>query len=88
LVSKVCHNSGVSRRAVLFAAAGAAPLAGLSGEAQAKLAMNAVKYQADPKDGKQCDGCVQFVAPNSCKLVDGDISPTGWCLLWVKKPAA
>jgi hypothetical protein len=88
LVSKVCDSSGVSRRAVLFAAAGAAPLVALSGEAQAKLAMAAVKYQADPKDGKQCDGCVQFVAPNSCKLVDGDISPTGWCLLWVKKPAA
>ncbi len=49
--------------------------------------MTAVKYQADPKDGKQCDGCNFFVAPNSCKMVDGDIAPTGWCSLWVKKPA-
>lgn len=82
-----CNNSGVSRRSVLLAAAGAAPLLALTGgEAQAKLAQNAVKYQPDPKDGKQCDGCAQFVAPNSCKLVDGEISPTGWCLLWVKKP--
>ena len=81
------NASGVTRRTVLFAAAGAAPLVVLTGgEAQAKLAQAAVKYQTTPKDGHQCDGCAQFDAPNSCKLVDGDISPTGWCLLWVKKP--
>jgi hypothetical protein len=81
-------KSGVDRRTILLATAGAAPLIALTGgEAQAKLAMTAVKYQTDPKEGHQCDGCAQFVAPNSCKLVDGDIAPTGWCLLWVKKPA-
>jgi hypothetical protein len=84
-----CKNSGINRRAILLAAAGAAPLIALTGgEAQAKLAQTAVKYQTDPKDGHQCDGCNFFVAPNSCKMVDGDISPTGWCTLWVKKPAA
>jgi hypothetical protein len=83
-----CKNSGVNRRAILLAAAGAAPLVALmSGEAQAKLAMTAVKYQTDPKDGHQCDGCNFFEPPNGCKMVDGDIAPTGWCLLWVKKPA-
>jgi hypothetical protein len=88
LMRETGNTSGVSRRTVLFAAAGAAPLLALtSREAQAKLAPTAVKYQTTPKDGHQCDGCVQFVAPNSCKLVDGEISPTGWCLLWVKKPA-
>ena len=82
-------TAGMSRRTVLLAAAGAAPLLALTGgEAQAKLAQAAVKYQTEPRDGHQCDGCVQFVAPNSCKLVDGEISPTGWCSLWVKKPAA
>jgi len=74
-MSESCSNSGVSRRSVLLAAAGAAPLLALTGgEAQAKLAMTAVKYQPDPKDGKQCDGCNFFVAPNSCKMVDGDIA--------------
>lgn len=80
------NASSLSRRTVLIAAAGAAPLLLAGGEAQAKLAPAAVKYQTTPKDGHQCDGCVQFVAPNSCKVVDGEISPTGWCLLWVKKP--
>lgn len=84
---KTSKKPGVDRRTILLAATGAAPLLALTGgEAQAKLAQTAVKYQTDPKDGKQCDGCAQFVAPNSCKLVDGEISPTGWCLLWVKKP--
>lgn len=76
----------ISRRAVLIAAAGAAPvLALMSSAAEAKMAQAAVKYQADPKDGHQCDGCTFFVAPNSCKLVDGDISPKGWCALWSAK---
>ncbi len=76
----------VSRRTVLIAAAGAAPLLTLmSGNAEAKMAQTSVKYQASPKDGKQCDGCNLFVAPNACKSVAGDISPKGWCSLWVKK---
>jgi hypothetical protein len=82
------ETGGISRRTVLIAAAGAVPALGLmTGAAEAKLAPAAVKYQADPKDGKQCDGCNFFVAPNACKQVDGDIAPTGWCLLWVKKAA-
>jgi len=77
----------VSRRTVLIAAAGAAPLLalGATGAKAAKLAQSTVKYQASPKDGKQCDGCNLFVAPNSCKSVAGEIAPTGWCSLWVKK---
>ena len=51
------------------------------------MSQTAVRYQESPKDGKQCDGCNLFVAPGSCKSVDGAISPTGWCALWVKKAA-
>jgi hypothetical protein len=86
-MSKIC-NTAVSRRNVILAVAGAAPLLALSNRAaEAKLAQTAVKYQTEPKDGKQCDGCNFFVAPNSCKMVDGEIAPTGWCALWVKKPS-
>jgi len=81
-----CGKNGISRRTVLFAAAGAAPvLALMSGPAQAKMAQAAVHYQPDPKEGHQCDGCNFFVAPNSCKVVDGEISPKGWCALWAAK---
>ena len=78
----------VSRRTILIAAAGAAPLLTLmSGSAEAKMAQSSVKYQPTPKDGKQCSGCNLFIAPSSCKSVAGDIAPTGWCSIWVKKAA-
>jgi hypothetical protein len=86
-MSESNKSSCMSRRTVLIAAAGAAPLLalGATGANAAKLAQSAVKYQASPKDGKQCDGCKLFVAPNSCKSVAGEIAPSGWCALWVKK---
>jgi hypothetical protein len=83
-------KSGLNRRAVLLAAAGAAPLLVLSpGESQAAASMSqtAVGYQDSPKDGRQCDGCNLFIAPNACKTVKGDVSPKGWCKIWVKKAA-
>jgi hypothetical protein len=87
-MSDQIKSASVSRRTVLIAAAGAAPLLTLiSGKAEAKMAQTAVRYQDSPKDGKQCDGCNLFVAPGSCKSVDGAISPKGWCALWVKKAA-
>jgi hypothetical protein len=77
----------IDRRTVLFAAAGAAPLLalGVRAASAAGLPPTAVAYQATPKDGKQCDQCNFFVAPNACKSVSGEIAPTGWCKLWVKK---
>ena len=45
----------------------------------------AVAYQPSPKDGRQCDGCMLFQAPDACQVVDGKISPAGWCKLWAKK---
>lgn len=78
------RSSRLSRRTVLISAAGALAL-GASGARAAKLSQSAVRYQAGPKDGKRCDGCNLFVAPNACKSVEGAISPSGWCALWVKK---
>jgi hypothetical protein len=77
----------ISRRTVLFAVAGAAPLLALgsTGAEAAKLSQKATRYQATPKEGKQCSGCNLFVAPNACKSVEGEIAATGWCMLWVKK---
>jgi High potential iron-sulfur protein len=53
--------------------------------AAAKMAQKAVAYQETPKDDQRCDNCSLFQSPNSCTLVDGDISPSGWCKFWVKK---
>jgi hypothetical protein len=82
------QKADVTRRKVLIAAVTATPaFAVMTGTAKAKIQQAGVKYQNEPKDGKQCSDCNFFVAPNSCKQVDGDISPTGYCLLWAKKPS-
>ncbi|MGD0188937.1 MAG: high-potential iron-sulfur protein [Roseiarcus sp.] len=84
---KDLNVKSINRRTVLLAAAGAAPLLAIGARSAmaSGLPQAAVSYQASPKDGKQCDGCNLFVAPNSCKSVAGTISPNGWCKLWVKK---
>jgi High potential iron-sulfur protein len=80
------HDNGLDRRTMLIGAAAAVPALTLMGTAaEAKMAPAAVKYQTMPKDGHQCDACNFFIAPNGCKMVDGDIAATGWCALWVKK---
>ena len=53
--------------------------------AQQKLPKEPVKYQDKPKDNQQCSGCIHFVPPSSCKLVQGEISPKGWCTLFAAK---
>jgi hypothetical protein len=51
-----------------------------------KVAQATVQYQPQPKGDQKCSGCVHFIAEsNACKLVDGQISPEGWCSLWAKK---
>ena len=82
----------LSRRSLL---AGAARIAGVTlagsvipiqlASAQQKVSKQAMKYQDKPNGDQRCDNCMQFVAPSSCKVVDGAISPNGWCMAWVKK---
>jgi hypothetical protein len=55
-------------------------------EAQTKVDKQTAKYQDHPKDGQQCAACRFFRPPKSCQLVDGDISPNGWCSFFAKKP--
>ena len=55
--------------------------------AQTKLTHEVAKYQDHPNNGQQCSGCVQFVAPASCKVVEDPISASGWCQLFQAKPA-
>jgi hypothetical protein len=50
-----------------------------------KIAQNMVQYQNSPKGDQKCAMCVQFEAPSSCKVVDGTISPEGWCAAFAPK---
>jgi hypothetical protein len=80
-----------SRRVVLLRSAGcvagaAAVLLPLK-EAAAKMSQPSVAYQDSPKGDQKCSNCSLFQEPNACTLVDGNISPEGWCKFWVKKPS-
>ena len=44
-----------------------------------KLIKEQAEYQDSPKGIAMCATCTLFVAPRACKVVDGDISPNGWC---------
>lgn len=50
-----------------------------------KAGKAAVKYQESPNNGQKCGDCNFFQAPSSCSVVDGTISPNGWCSLFSKK---
>ena len=53
--------------------------------AQSKAPKSAVQYQDSPKEGQKCGDCQYFTAPGSCQLVEGSISPSGWCSLFTGK---
>ena len=80
----------LSRRAVLCrgmacTAGGAILLAPLTSARAAKVSQSSVGYQNSPKGDQQCSNCAQFVPPNACNFVDGNISPSGWCQIWAKQ---
>lgn len=81
----------ISRRCLFRAAAAAGAsivvLAATAGRAIAKVTQKGAGYQAAPKDDQKCSTCALFKAPDSCTLVDGAISPDGWCRLYAKKAA-
>lgn len=50
-----------------------------------KLPPKAVNYQPTPRGIQRCDNCVNFQPAASCRLVEGAISPSGWCTLYNAK---
>ncbi len=87
-------NSAWSRRSIVrngaaCACAGAFVAAGLASGAasaqSAKLAPTMAHYQETPKGKASCDSCTSFVPPSACKVVTGDIRPSGWCMLYALK---
>jgi len=83
-------RSQMSRRTVILRSVGGAATAAAMvfvkpRPAAAKMAPAGAAYQDTPKGDQQCSNCSLFQAPSACQLVDGTISPSGWCKYWVKK---
>ena len=83
------ESAEFSRRGLFRGAAiiigGAAVLVGASSPAQAKMTQAAAAYQDKPKGDAICASCSFFRTPSACLLVDGTISPNGWCKFYSKK---
>ena len=76
-------SSPCSRRQWLATVAGLSLLLLLAPQgrslAQGQMTQEVAGYQDKPNGDKRCAGCRFFKAPKSCQLVQGDISPDGWC---------
>jgi hypothetical protein len=75
------NSSGLLRRSVLRAAFSMAALTTVLPRAlaQQKVSKTEAEYQDRPKNGLACAACTLFRPPRSCQVVQGEISPTGWC---------
>ena len=83
-------DAALSRRRMLqIAMAGGVAIVAATlpseGVAAGKVAKTAVSYQPTPKGKQRCDNCAQWQGPASCKLVNGTISPSGWCSIYSPK---
>lgn len=84
------HTLDLSRRQLLRGAtitAGAsalaiATLAGSPARAGAKFSQKMAQYRPTPKGGQNCGNCVQFEPTTACKVVDGKVAASGWCMLY------
>ena len=80
----MAEKTKTSRRAMmrsgLMLATAGLVVAGNARAQDEKIEQSLVQYQDTPKDGAECDKCVNWVAPNACKIVAGTINPKGWCV--------
>lgn len=57
----------------------------------AKASKALMKYQDKPNGNEKCSNCIQFIpgeapeANGECKVVEGSISPQGWCTAYAPR---
>lgn len=83
--AKPLSRRDVFTRTAIFVTAMTAGLGASLRSAAAKMTQKAALYQDKPKDGAKCATCTHFQPPSSCNIVDGTISPNGWCQMYIKK---
>jgi hypothetical protein len=92
--TRASQTTVISRRGLLrdaaFLAGGAVVASGLimsrpAAAGPSKMPQKVVRYQATPNGAARCDSCTLWQGPSACKVVDGTISPSGWCSLYVHR---
>jgi hypothetical protein len=82
-----------SRRRAVKAAASIGAAAALAGALESaaqpkpkgglkKRSKEAVGYRDEPLEGRSCAKCVLYVGHGECVIVEGEVSPNGWCVQW------
>ena len=73
----------MNRRKVLRGAVGGVSISLLwrisPAQAADKMTPKQAEYQDTPNGIYSCAVCTLFVAPNGCKVVEGEVSKDGWC---------
>jgi hypothetical protein len=77
---------------VIGAVASTGLLKSTPAQAQVKKASQAtMMYMPKPHGLDQCDNCIHYIpgktpkALGTCKVVEGNVSPSGWCVAYARK---
>ena len=47
-----------------------------------KYSKERVGYRDQPYEGRTCAKCVLYAGDGNCAIVEGQVSPDGWCMQW------
>ena len=94
--TRVSRRLWLTQAALITAAAGMPPLAPSTSSAQGKASKLVVHYRDYPKREQMCGMCKFFegrgmmgrgMMSGDCEVVEGRISPMGWCDLYAHSTA-
>jgi hypothetical protein len=77
------------RRFIMLATAGVGAIASMAAAQDKPLpglrkrTREEVRYQNEPYLGRMCSRCVLYQGEGVCVILDGAVSPQGWCTQWV-----
>ena len=81
-----CLPAAISRRGLLGGAASLVLPAGSAAAGSGKVSQAQARYRNSPNGKARCANCAQFQAPSACKVVDGAVSPNGYCNFFAPRP--
>jgi len=94
---KISRRAWLTKAALFTTAAGVSPLLPYSSSAEGKVSKSAAQYQDYPNQMRMCRMCKFFISANgrrggmmgggmmaagTCEVVEGRISPMGYCVLY------
>jgi hypothetical protein len=82
------ESAPISRRQLVatgLAVGSAALLPASNANAATKVSKTAVHFTETAANGHNCGACNNFMAPSSCRFVDGAVSHECSCWIWINK---